>query len=232
MADDARRGGMSRRDKIHSKGPHPPDTPRGDPKRPAQLVAVDGVNGTAVMATARSLATGVRRQNLGISMWDASGIFGEVVVAEDSAGPPTARTLLLLYAADLAFRLRWEIKPALDAGQRVVAVPYVDTAIAFGRAAGLDAEWLADMFSFAPTPGERRLVTAAAAKAISERKGFVEFGCQQLGAAHAGRPRRLLIRRTSAYLRSMSVQRPLARTKKASRTEGWRLASATGRPGS
>ena len=29
---------------------------------------------------------------------------------------PSSRTLLLLYAADLAFRLRWEIGPALDEG--------------------------------------------------------------------------------------------------------------------
>ena len=47
------------------------------------------------------------------------------------------RTLLLLYAADLAFRLRWEIRPALDAGQTVIAAPYLDTAFAFGRACGL-----------------------------------------------------------------------------------------------
>ena len=190
--------------------------------RYARLAAVDGVNDTAVMALAKSLATAAGHGPLGISRWDASGIFGEVAVAEDAAGPPSARTLLLLYAADLAFRLRWEIKPALDEGLRVVAAPYVDTAIAFGRAAGLDARWLADMFRFAPAPGERRLVTAAAPGTISERRGFVEFACQQISASHAGAPRSLLIRRTNGYLKAMMTRAADER----------QPASATPRPGS
>ena len=127
-----------------------------------RLIAVDGVNGNAMVAAAKSRATVETRRRAGISHWDASGIFGEVVVAEDAAGQPSARTLLLLYAADLAFRLRWEIKPALEEGLIVVAVPYVDTAIAFGRAAGLEAGWLVDTFSFAPRAGDRRLVSAKA----------------------------------------------------------------------
>ena len=167
-----------------------------------RLVAVEGVNGAALTATARGLVASSPKRRMGISAWDASGIFGEVVVAEDAAGRPSARTLLILYAADLAFRLRWEIRPALDEGLTVVAVPYVDTAIAFGRAAGLGADWLADMFRFAPKAGVRRLVTAPAARAISDRKGFVEFGCQQIAGSFAGPPRRLLIRRAGMHLRA------------------------------
>jgi len=167
-----------------------------------RLIAIDGVNGTAMAAAAKSRIASEKRRRAGISYWDASGIFGEVVVAEDAAGRPSARTVLLLYAADLAFRLRWEIKPALEEGLLVVAVPYVDTAVAFGRAAGLDAGWLNDMFSFAPRPGERRLIPAPAARSISDRKGFVEFGCQQIAGAHSGPPRRLLIRRTGTHLRA------------------------------
>src|SRR5439155_22643618 len=98
----------------------------------AALVAVDGVNGAAVKAAARArLAAADRHLRGGISVWDASGVFGELAVAGDEAGRPSARTLLLLYAADLAFRLRWEIRPALAEGRLVVAAPYVDTAIAF-----------------------------------------------------------------------------------------------------
>ena len=172
-----------------------------------RLIAIDGVNGTAMSAAAKSRIASERRRRVGVSYWDASGIFGEVVVAEDAAGRPSARTLLLLYAADLAFRLRWEIKPALEEGLLVVAVPYVDTAIAFGRAAGLDGSWLTDMFSFAPRPGERRLIPAPAARSISDRKGFVEFGCQQIAGAHSGPPRRLLIRRTGTHLRAVASRK-------------------------
>ena len=174
-----------------------------------RLIAIDGVNGNAMAAAAKSRVAGERKRHGAVSYWDASGIFGEVVVAEDSAGRPSARTLLILYAADLAFRLRWEIKPAIEEGLMVIAVPYVDTAIAFGRAAGLDGSWLAEMFGFAPRPGERRLIAAPAARSISDRKGFVEFGCQQIAGSHSGPPRRLLIRRTAAYLRTA------AHTKKA-----------------
>jgi hypothetical protein len=178
-------------------------------KRPIdRLVAIDGVNGSAMLAAARTRLVAEKRRRVGISYWDASGIFGEVVVAEDAAGQPSARTLLLLYAADLAFRLRWEIKPAIEEGLLVVAVPYVDTALAFGKAAGLESTWLADMFAFAPRAGDRRLVSAPAARSISDRKGFVEFGCQQIAGAHSGPPRRLLMRRTGSNLRAMARRKP------------------------
>jgi thymidylate kinase len=169
-----------------------------------RLIAVDGVNGEAVVATAKKLASGIKQRYLGLSAWDASGIFGEVTVAEDSAGRPSARTLLLLYAADLAFRLRWEIRPALDEGLQIVAAPYVQTAIAFGYAAGLDKNWLIDMFGFALEPGEQCIVTAPAANAIADRQGFVEYGCEQLANSHAGPARRILMRRTRAYLNALA----------------------------
>ncbi len=70
------------------------------------LIAVDGVNGVAVEDAARELAKRNRRRRAAVSSWDASGIFGELTIAEETAGLPSARTLLLLYAADLAFRLR------------------------------------------------------------------------------------------------------------------------------
>ena len=80
----------------------------------AQLIAVDGVEAAAVLADARAVL-GTPTQG-GISRWDASGVFEELAVADEAAGAPSARTLLLLYAADLAFRLRWQIRPALAEG--------------------------------------------------------------------------------------------------------------------
>ncbi len=117
------------------------------------LIAVDGVEATAVLVAARAALASLSRG--GISRWDASGVFQDLAVADAAAGAPSPRTLLLLYAADLAFRLRWQIRPALADGRTVVAAPYVDTATAFGRAAGLPAGWLANLFRFAPRPAER-----------------------------------------------------------------------------
>src|ERR1700730_5739525 len=147
----------------------------------AVLIAVDGVNGAAVKAAARAaLAEADRARRGGVSAWDASGLFEELAVADETARPPSARTLLLLFAADLVFRLRWEIQPALAEGRVIVAAPYVDTAVAFRRAAGVSSAWLSNLFNFAPRPTERRYVHTAPARGMSDRVGFLEFCCQRL----------------------------------------------------
>src|SRR5262249_35548427 len=145
------------------------------------VVAIDGVNGEAVNAIARAtLGSMNRRARGGISWWDASGVFEELAVAGGDAGAPSPRTLLLLYAPELAFRMRWEIRPAIAAGRSVIAAPYVDTAVAFGRAAGLPNGWLVDLFGFAPRAAETHYVHAAPPRSVADRKGFIEFGCEQL----------------------------------------------------
>jgi hypothetical protein len=171
-----------------------------------RLIAIDGVNGNAMSAVAKSRIAAEKKRRVGISYWDASGIFGEVVVAEDAAGRPSARTLLLLYAADLAFRLRWEIGPALDEGRLVIAAPYVATPIALGQAAGLDAQWLADIFHFAPPASEHHVIDPAPAKPLSQRQGFVEFAWRHLDTRLSGLTRLELMDRTRHHLRA-SAQR-------------------------
>jgi len=165
------------------------------------LIAVDGVDSVAVLAEAR-VALGSRSRG-GISQWDASGVFQELAVGEAEAGLPSARTLLLLYAADLAFRLRWEIRPALAEGRTVVAAPYVDTAMAFGRAAGLKAGWLKSLFVFAPRARDRHFVHPRAARAAAIKDGFVGFSCDRIAAGRAGRTRRQIIEETAAQLRRL-----------------------------
>jgi thymidylate kinase len=176
--------------------------PAANGKLVGRLVAVDGINGAALTAKAReTIKTVPKPRRGGVSFWDASGIFGDLVVAhDDEAGVPSARTLLLLYAADLAFRLRWEIRPALAEGRVIVAAPYVATAFAFGRAAGLDDEWLANLFGFAPAPAEARSIAAPPARQ-GERQGFVEFGCDRLAARPDGPKRKDLIERARGHLR-------------------------------
>lgn len=88
----------------------------------------------------------------GVSWWDASGVFYEFWLGKRKHLTPSPRTLLLLYASDLAFRLRWEIRPAVAAGQTVIAAPYVESAIAFGCACGLTRSWLTELLRFAPEP--------------------------------------------------------------------------------
>ena len=167
----------------------------------ATLISVDGVSGNAVMRAAQRLAAAGRGDRAGISRWDASGIFGDLAVAEQDVEKPSARTLLLLYAADLAFRLRWEIRPALAEGRRVIAAPYVDTAIALGRAAGINGAWLRNTFDFAPVPAERRYVERASA-ATASGQGLIEFACRRLAGMETRSVRQDLITRTRARLKA------------------------------
>ena len=178
--------------------------------RKPKLIAVDGVEASAVLAAAKAaLAASTPRApeaRGGISRWDASGIFQDLAVADDEAGVPSVRTLLLLYAADLAFRLRWQIRPALAEGRTVVVAPYVDTAMAFGRAAGLPAGWLTNLFKFAPRASERHFVDHRDARAGVSHGGFVGFACDRASGGSGSRTARRMIEQTAARLRRSAAR--------------------------
>ena len=180
------------------------------PKPKPLLIAIDGLDGAALLTAAREALRA--RGPGGLSRWDASGVFQDLAVADAEAGLPSARTLLLLYAADLAFRLRWQIRPALAEGRTVVAAPYVNTAIAFGRAAGLKAGWLESLFRFAPRPAERQVVLPRAARRIAAQDGFVGFGCDRITSGAGGRTRRQMIAETAAHLRRSARRKSSRRT--------------------
>ena len=120
--------------------------------RGGRLVAIDGAVGKDVAEAATSLYDSLTERHVqsGVSRWDASGLFTDVVSAPAAQRDLSPRNVLLLYAADLAFRIRWEITPALDQGLVVIAAPYVTTAISFGLATGLSHDWLRTVFRFAP----------------------------------------------------------------------------------
>jgi thymidylate kinase len=144
---------------------------------PGQLVSVDAVRGRDLVPSAKRLLNlnGVRRPTGGFSTWDASSIFFELRGAEtQSEETPSAQTLLLLYAADLRFRLRWQIEPALLEGQTVVAAPYVETGMAFGLALGLSRKWITELFRFAPKPSAAFWVAGGPASS-PPTAGFLEF---------------------------------------------------------
>lgn len=163
------------------------------------LISVDGINGAAVAGAARDALSQAGGPG-GISLWDASGVFGEMAVAGDEAGRPSARTLLLLYASDLMFRLRWAIEPALAEGKTVVAAPYIETAVAFGRAAGLSGGWLANLFRFAHPVDDRRFVNALPPHSAAEPQGFAEFACARLSGYVLGLTLEQLVARTARHL--------------------------------
>jgi len=157
-----------------------------------RLIALDGTNGVLLRSDAERLA----RLCCGAaepawSLWDASNTFYELRMVKARHLTPTPRALLLLYASDLLFRLRWEIEPALKEGRTVVAAPYVESAMAFGVAAGLPREWIRELFRFAPKPAASFRLKEK--KKVKEKKkdnnvepGFVEFFCANLAKHYPG----------------------------------------------
>ena len=144
-----------------------------------RLIAIDGTRGkdtaTAADAIAGELAD--RGIQCAISRFDASGLFGELAAGRGDR-QISVRTLALVYAADLAFRLRWEIRPVLEAGQVVIAAPYVDTAVAFGAGTGLGEQWVVNLLRFAPRPEIRtRVVERKHGKGWKARldRGYAEY---------------------------------------------------------
>jgi hypothetical protein len=128
-------------------------------KYPGRLIAVDGSRGKDVTAAAGDIVAALERDGIEcvVSRWDASGLFTDLAAGGGIDHHVSIRTLSLVYAADLAFRLRWEIRPVLEAGGVVVAAPYVDTAVALGAICGLEEEWLRRLMRFAPAPDLRGL---------------------------------------------------------------------------
>jgi hypothetical protein len=139
-----------------------------------QFLSIDVVEGRDSIPSANQLLESKAVEGR-ISTWGASKVFSEIEDLKVNQ-TPSPRTLVLLYAADLFFRLRWEVVPALDEGRCVVAVPYVATGVAFGVVVGLPITWLTEVFRFAPQPSERFHVSRTpSAEPGASSLGFVEF---------------------------------------------------------
>jgi hypothetical protein len=162
-------------------------------KYPGRLIAVDGSRGKDVKAAADAIAGELRKAGVkcAVSRWDASGLFGELAASASGDQNISTRTLSLVYAADLAFRLRWEIRPILEAGGVVIAAPYVDTAVAFGASCGLGDDWLRDLLRFAPAVAVRGRTEERKIdrpwKGGGDR-GYGEYGARSLKASSARAP--------------------------------------------
>lgn len=170
-----------------------------------RLIAIDGSRGkdTSAAAAAVIAALKAKRVECAISRFDASGLFGELAAAGRGDRRISARTLTLVYAADLAFRLRWEIRPLLEAGGVVIALPYVETAVALGAARGLRDEWIRELLRFAPKPSVRaRAEERKINKGWKPRldRGYAEYAAAMLEPASPKAASKAARRETVALL--------------------------------
>lgn len=178
-----------------------------------RLIALDG-SAAGLTAAAKDVAKALAAADIprGVSSWDASGIFTELFADEAGMEAPSARTLTLLYAADLAFRLRWQIVPAVAEGRFVIAAPYVETARALGLAAGLSRKWLDELFRFAPKPASSYHVTPNRTREATARSQsyFECFSTTLQGSDSAIEPAALR-KRSFEYLASLERRRRFLR---------------------
>jgi len=159
---------------------------------PGRLIAVDGSRGKDVNAAANAIASALKASGVecAISRWDASGLFTELAAGARNDRNISMRSLSLIYAADLAFRLRWEIRPVLEAGGVIIAASYIETVVAFGGSCGLDEQWIRQLLRFAPEPAihgrseERK--TRRPWKRRTDR-GYCEFAAVMLDVSAPGR---------------------------------------------
>jgi hypothetical protein len=180
--------------------------------RPGRLIAVDGSRGADVAAEADRLAERLRRRGVtcGISRWDASGLFADMLVPGPDAVEVSPRMLALLYAADLVFRLRWEIEPALAEGRSVIAAPYVHTATGIGVGLGLPEEWLGHLLRGAPAADALRWARERKPTRGWRRRparGYGEFCATVLDFAPAGMTRRTSRARAMEWLAAAAEAR-------------------------
>jgi thymidylate kinase len=177
--------------------------------RNGRLIAIEGITGPSLAAAARSVALSIREATGagGVSTWDASGIFTELSAGGDEVNNASARTLTLLYAADLAFRVRWQIGPALEAGESVVAAPYIETAKALASAVGLPKRWLDELFAFAPKPSLCfRVHPRPEHGQRTPRQNYPEWFSAVLSANDAGFHAATLRSNSAAYLRTLQTR--------------------------
>jgi len=178
-------------------------------KYPGRLIAVDGSRGKDVAVAAGDLLAALKREGIecAVSRWDASGLFTDLAAGGRIDRNVSIRTLSLVYAADLAFRLRWEIRPVLEAGGVVIAAPYLDTAVTFGTICGLDEEWLRRLMRFAPAADFRGVAQERKIHQPWKRRtdrGYAEYGALMLETTAPKRVSKAARRRMMEKLESSS----------------------------
>ena len=151
------------------------------------LEGADGVGRTTLSALLREWLEGQGVAVVAASAAETQLAAAGLAAARDSAGIDPA-TLALLQAATLADALERQVLPALRAGLVVLMDRYVYTPIARGLVRGLDGDWLADIFAFAPPPDVALYLDASVAD-LEPRvlarggPGFRESGSDVLAGA-------------------------------------------------
>ena len=143
------------------------------------LIAAEGLDGAGKSAQLDMLARWLERKGRTVTVerWPPSELI------ERAAATPRLRTVLtprvaaLLSAAESARRLAVDVRRPMSSGAVVLADRYVWTGVAREIARGLEPDWIASLYAFAPRPDIvilfRQPVEAALATALQRRDSAV-----------------------------------------------------------
>ena len=121
---------------------------------PGSLIVVEGIDGSGKSTQLYLLKRWLELAGYRVHFteWNSSPLVRSATRRGKKKRLLTPLTFSLIHAADFADRCERQIVPLLDVGYLVLADRYVYTAYARDGARGCDADWLRNLYGFAPTP--------------------------------------------------------------------------------
>lgn len=118
------------------------------------FIVIEGPDGSGTTTHSTLLAETLRRRSLPVVLTrePSDGPIGRMIRTFLAGSDIPSDALQLLFTADRAWHVRQEICPALKDATIIVCEQYILSTLMFGKAAGLDENWLAHMNSTFPKP--------------------------------------------------------------------------------
>lgn len=118
------------------------------------LIAFEGVyaSGKSTLAAAVSGWLRAGGQAPATTEWNSSPVLADRILALRRRYELTPRLMAVLELADFTHRVETEVLPALAAAKPVVADRWVQTGLTRSAVRGVDRDWIAGAYAFAPEP--------------------------------------------------------------------------------
>lgn len=112
-----------------------------------RFIVLEGPDGSGTTTHAALLAERLRRDGSEVLLTaePTNGPVGKFLRTALSVGGMPADALQLLFSADRAWHVEAEIGPALKRGATVISDRYALSTIAYGKALGLEEQWLSSL---------------------------------------------------------------------------------------